>query len=254
MTLARRKLVAGNWKMNAGRAFNQELLAQLGVALSGFDGADVAVCVPAPYLAQVGQLVAGSPLALGAQTLSEHTSGAYTGEVSAAMLLEFECRYVIVGHSERRALFGETNALVAAKYTAADKAGLVPIACVGETWPEREAGATEAVIAAQLDAVLEVAAGESLAKAVFAYEPVWAIGTGKTATPEQAQAVHAFIRSRIAFRDPVAAAGMRILYGGSVSAGNATALFACPDIDGGLVGGASLKAADFAAICKAAVI
>ncbi len=240
--------------MNAGRAFNQELLAQLGVALSGFDGADVAVCVPAPYLAQVGQLVAGSPLALGAQTLSEHTSGAYTGEVSAAMLLEFECRYVIVGHSERRALFGETNALVAAKYTAADKAGLVPIACVGETWPEREAGATEAVIAAQLDAVLEVAAGESLAKAVFAYEPVWAIGTGKTATPEQAQAVHAFIRSRIAFRDPVAAAGMRILYGGSVSAGNATALFACPDIDGGLVGGASLKAADFAAICKAAVI
>jgi len=254
MTLARRKLVAGNWKMNAGRAFNQELLAQLGVALSGFDGADVAVCVPAPYLAQVGQLVAGSPVALGAQTLSEHTSGAYTGEVSAAMLLEFECRYVIVGHSERRALFGETNALVAAKYTAADKAGLVPIACVGETWPEREAGATEAVIAAQLDAVLEVAAGESLAKAVFAYEPVWAIGTGKTATPEQAQAVHAFIRSRIAFRDPVAAAGMRILYGGSVSAGNATALFACPDIDGGLVGGASLKAADFAAICKAAVI
>jgi len=254
MTLARRKLVAGNWKMNAGRAFNQELLAHLGVALSGFDGADVAVCVPAPYFAQVGQLVAGSPVALGAQTLSEHTSGAYTGEVSAAMLLEFECRYVIVGHSERRALFGETNALVAAKYTAADKAGLVPIACVGETWPEREAGATEAVIAAQLDAVLEVAAGESLAKAVFAYEPVWAIGTGKTATPEQAQAVHAFIRSRIAFRDPVAAAGMRILYGGSVSAGNATALFACPDIDGGLVGGASLKAADFAAICKAAVI
>ena len=240
--------------MNAGRAFNQELLAHLGVALSGFDGADVAVCVPAPYLAQVGQLVAGSPVALGAQTLSEHTSGAYTGEVSAAMLLEFECRYVIVGHSERRALFGETNAVVAAKYTAADKAGLVPIACVGETWAEREAGATEAVIAAQLDAVLEVAAGESLAKAVFAYEPVWAIGTGKTATPEQAQAVHAFIRARIAVRDPVAAASMRILYGGSVSAGNATGLFACPDIDGGLVGGASLKAADFAAICKAAVI
>lgn len=254
MTLARRKLVAGNWKMNAGRAFNQELLAQLGVALSGFDGADVAVCVPAPYLAQVGQLVAGSPVALGAQTLSEHTSGAYTGEVSAAMLLEFECRYVIVGHSERRALFGETNALVAAKYIAADKAGLVPIACVGETWAEREAGATEAVIAAQLDAVLQVAAGERLAKAVFAYEPVWAIGTGKTATPDQAQAVHAFIRARIAVRDPVAAASMRILYGGSVSAGNATGLFACPDIDGGLVGGASLKAADFAAICKAAVI
>ena len=170
------------------------------------------------------------------------------------MLLEFECRYVIVGHSERRALFGETNALVAAKYIAADKAGLVPIACVGETWAEREAGATEAVIAAQLDAVLQVAAGERLAKAVFAYEPVWAIGTGKTATPDQAQAVHAFIRARIAVRDPVAAASMRILYGGSVSAGNATGLFACPDIDGGLVGGASLKAADFAAICKAAVI
>lgn len=254
MTLARRKLVAGNWKMNAGRAFNQELLAHLGAALSGFEGADVAVCVPAPYLAQVGQLVAGSPVALGAQTLSEHGSGAYTGEISAAMLLEFECRYVIVGHSERRALFGETNAVVAAKYVAADKAGVVPIVCVGETWAEREAGATEAVIAAQLDAVLEVAADDRLAKAVFAYEPVWAIGTGKTATPDQALAVHAFVRARVAARDPVAAASVRILYGGSVSAGNATGLFACPDIDGGLVGGASLKAADFAAICKAAVI
>jgi len=254
MTLARRKLVAGNWKMNAGRAFNQELLAQLGVALSGFDGADVAVCVPAPYLAQVAQLVAGSPLALGALTLSEHASGAYTGEVSAAMLLEFGCHYVIVGHSERRALYGESNAAVAAKYVAADKAGLVPIACVGETWAEREAGATEAVIAAQLDAVLEVAGGDRLATAVFAYEPVWAIGTGKTATPDQAQAVHAFVRARVAARDPLAAARMRILYGGSVGAGNAAALFACPDIDGGLVGGASLKAADFAAICRAAAI
>ena len=254
MTLARRKLVAGNWKMNAGRAFNQELLAHLCAALSGFDGADVAVCVPAPYLAQVGQLVAGSPVALGAQTLSEHGSGAYTGEISAAMLLEFECRYVIVGHSERRALFGETNAVVAAKYVAAHKAGVVPIVCVGETWAEREAGATEAIIAAQLDAVLEVAVGDGLAKAVFAYEPVWAIGTGKTATPDQALAVHAFVRARVAARDPVAAASVRILYGGSVSAGNATGLFACPDIDGGLVGGASLKAADFAAICKAAVI
>lgn len=254
MTLARRKLVAGNWKMNASRAFNQELLAQIGAALSGFDGADVAVCVPAPYLAQVGRLAAGSPMALGAQTLSEYVSGAYTGEVSAAMLLEFECRYVIIGHSERRALFGETNAVVAAKYIAAAKAGLVPIACVGETWAERESGATEAVIGAQLDAVLEVASGDRLAKAVFAYEPVWAIGTGKTAAPDQAQAVHAFIRARVAVRDPLVAASIRILYGGSVSAGNASGLFACPDIDGGLVGGASLKAADFAAICKAAVI
>ena len=254
MTLARRKLVAGNWKMNASRAFNQELLAHLGAALPGFEGADIAVCVPTPYLAQVGQLVAGSPLALGAQTVSEHVSGAYTGEVSAAMLVEFACRYVIVGHSERRALFGETNAQVAAKFNAADKAGLVPIACVGETWAERESGATEAVIAAQLDAVLAVAIGDRLARAVFAYEPVWAIGTGKTATPEQAQSVHAFIRARIAVRDVAAAASMRILYGGSVSAGNAAGLFACPDIDGGLVGGASLKAANFAAICKAAVI
>ncbi len=240
--------------MNANRAFNQDVLSHLGAALSGFEGADIAVCVPAPYLAQVAQLVANSPVALGAQTLSEYASGAYTGEVSAAMLLEFECRYVIVGHSERRALFGETNAQVAAKFNAADKVGLVPIACVGETWAEREAGATQAVVAAQLDAVLEVAAGDRLANAVFAYEPVWAIGTGKTASPEQAQAVHAFIRARVAARDPKAAASIRILYGGSVSAGNARGLFACPDIDGGLVGGASLKAADFAAICKAAVI
>ena len=253
MTLARRKLVAGNWKMNAGRAFNQALIADLGSALSGFDGADVAVCVPAPYLAQVGQLVAGSPMALGAQSVSEHASGAYTGEVSAAMLLEFGCRYVIVGHSERRALFGETNAQVAAKFVAADKAGLLPIACVGETWAEREAGATEAVIAAQLDAVLAVVSGDRLPAAVFAYEPVWAIGTGKTATPEQAQAVHAYIRARVAAHAKTAAASIRVLYGGSVSAGNASGLFACPDIDGGLVGGASLKAADFAAICKAAI-
>lgn len=253
MTVARRKLVAGNWKMNGGLAANRELLAALIAALPGYDGADIAVCVPTPYLAQVGQLVAGSPLALAAQNISEHAAGAFTGEVSAAMLKEFACRYVIVGHSERRALFGESNAQVAAKFVAAEKAGVAPIVCVGETWPERQAGTTEAVIAAQLEAVLSMAAADRLGTAVIAYEPVWAIGTGKTASPAEAQAVHAFIRGRIAERNAAAAARMRILYGGSVGAATAAALFSCADIDGGLVGGASLKAADFASICRAAV-
>ncbi len=254
MTVARRKLVAGNWKMNGGLAANRDLLGALIAALPGYDGADIAVCVPTPYLAQVAQLVAGSPVALGAQNISEHAAGAYTGEVSAAMLKEFACRYVIVGHSERRALFGESNAQVAAKFVAADTAGFTPIFCVGETWPERQAGATEAVVEAQLQALLSVASADRLGAAVIAYEPVWAIGTGKTASPAEAQAVHAFIRSRVAGCNPAAAARMRILYGGSVGAATAAGLFACGDIDGGLVGGASLKAADFATICRAAVV
>jgi len=253
---SRRKFVAGNWKMNGSLAANGELVNGLAAQLAGVDAADVAVCVPAPYFAQVADLLAawskgGINIALGAQNASEHASGAYTGEVSCGMLKEFGVRYVIVGHSERRALFGETNAQVAAKYAAVLGAGLTPILCVGETLAEREAGATEAVVAGQLDAALALGA-DKLAGGVVAYEPVWAIGTGKTASTEQAQAVHAFIRARIAGQSAPVAAQLRILYGGSVKASNAQALFACPDIDGGLVGGASLQAQEFAAICKAA--
>ena len=251
MTSPRRKLVAGNWKMHGGLAANRDLIDALRSALGAFSGADVAVCVPAPYLAQVSSLIQGGGICLGAQNVSEHKSGAYTGEQSAAMLKELGCDYVIVGHSERRALYGETNAQAAAKVIAALDAGLTPIFCMGESLAEREADATEAVIAAQLYAV--IAAGcDALAKSVLAYEPVWAIGTGKTASPEQAQAVHAFIRKRIAATSASVAVGIKILYGGSVKAANAQALFACADIDGGLVGGASLQAAEFAAICKAA--
>ncbi len=252
MTQARRKLVAGNWKMNASLAANAVLMASLADGLRAFKGADTAVCVPAPYLAQVGALAASTGIALGAQTVNEHGAGAFTGEVSAGMLKEMGCRFVIVGHSERRALYGETSAQVATKFVAAHRAGLEPIACVGETWPERQAGTTEAVVGAQLDALLDAAGESAWSAAVVAYEPVWAIGTGKTASPAEAQAVHAFIRSRIAARYPASAASLRILYGGSVGAANAAGLFACADIDGGLVGGASLKAADFVSICFAA--
>ena len=249
----RRKFVAGNWKMNGSLSANGELMAGLLSELAGFTAADVAVCAPALYLPQVAGLaqVPGSAVAVGAQNASEHASGAFTGETSCAMLKEFGVRYVIVGHSERRALFGESNAQVAAKFSAVLAAGLTPILCVGETLAEREAGATEAVVAGQLDAVLALGA-EKLAGGVVAYEPVWAIGTGKTASTEQAQAVHAFIRARVFAQSTKVATELRILYGGSVKASNAQALFACPDIDGGLVGGASLQAQEFAAICKAA--
>lgn len=248
---SRRKFVAGNWKMNGSLAANSELVNGLSAQLAGFNAADVAVCVPAPYLAQVGDLVKKGAIALGAQNASEFTGGAYTGEVSCAMLKEFGVRYVIVGHSERRALFGEGNAQVAAKFAAVLVAGLTPIFCVGETLSEREAGTTEAVVAGQLDAVLALGA-EKLAGGVVAYEPVWAIGTGKTASTDEAQAVHAFIRGRVAKKSAAVASTLKILYGGSVKAANAQALFACADIDGGLVGGASLQAQEFAAICKAA--
>ena len=251
MTPSRRKLVAGNWKMNGSLASNRELVAAIEADLAGFSGADVAVCVPTPYLAQVAALVGHTPLLMGAQNLSEHAGGAFTGESSGPMLKEVGCTCVIVGHSERRALFGETNAQVAAKFAAALDAGLQPVLCVGESLTERESGTMEAVIAAQLDAVLRVVGVAKLAGGVIAYEPVWAIGTGKTASSEQAQAAHAFIRARIALSDNVVAAGIKILYGGSVKAANAKTLFACADIDGGLVGGASLQAQEFVAICKA---
>lgn len=247
----RRKLVAGNWKMHGSLAENEALLAGV---LAGVAGAktDVAVCVPFPFLAQVQAKLAGSPVAWGAQNLSQHGKGAFTGEVSAAMLRDFGCKYVIVGHSERRALYGETDALVAEKFEAAQAAGLVPILCVGETLGEREGGITQAVVARQLDAVIAKSGVGALADAVVAYEPVWAIGTGKTATPEQAQEVHAFIRGKIAALDPAVAEGLIIQYGGSMKASNAAELLAQPDIDGGLIGGASLVAEEFLAICKSA--
>jgi len=250
----RRKLVAGNWKMHGRLAENQTLLTQVlaGVNALGERAPEVAVCVPFPYLAQARSVLNGSRISWGAQTVSEHVEGAYTGEVAAGMLQDFGCRYVLVGHSERRALYGESDAAVAARFVAAQAAGLVPVLCVGESLAEREAGITQAVVARQLKAVLDVAGVAALARAVVAYEPVWAIGTGKTATPEQAQEVHAQIRAQIAAASAEVAAGLRILYGGSVKPGNAAELFAKPDIDGGLIGGAALLAADFLGICQAA--
>ena len=250
--MRRQPLVAGNWKMNGSLAANQELVAQLLEKLSGEGRVDVALCVPYPYLDQVSRLVQGSPIGLAAQDVSAHAAGAYTGEVSAVMLREFGCRYVLVGHSERRSLHGESDALVADKFAAARQAGMVPVLCLGETLAERQAGATLEVVFRQLDAVLESCGVAGLADAVLAYEPVWAIGTGLTATPEQAQEVHRALRQHVEARDARVAAGLRIVYGGSVKADNAARLFAQPDVDGGLVGGASLDAKDFLAICQAA--
>ncbi|MFP4079485.1 MAG: triose-phosphate isomerase [Ectothiorhodospira sp.] len=246
----RRPLVAGNWKMNGSREANQALMRDLAGPVADLP-AEVAVCPPFVYLEQVAKLT-GPAIGLGAQDLSDQDAGAYTGEVSGAMLRDLGCRYVIVGHSERRALYGEDDAFTARKFAAARRHGLVPILCVGEQLEERERDITEAVIGRQLDAVLELEGVAALEGAVIAYEPVWAIGTGRTATPDQAQGVHAFIRGRIDALDSAVAAKARILYGGSVKADNATELFGQPDIDGGLIGGASLKAADFLAICKAA--
>ena len=214
--------------------------------------AQLAVCPPAIYLMKVGGMLDGSHIALGAQNVCDQQSGAFTGEVSAAMLIESGCRYAIVGHSERRALYGESDQLVAARYAMAVQAGLTPILCVGETLDERESGVTEDVVARQIGAVLDSSGIASLAQAVIAYEPVWAIGTGQVATPEQAQAVHAFIRNRLAQMDSDVAQGLQILYGGSMNPANAAQLLSQPDIDGGLIGGAALKADDFLAIAQAA--
>jgi triosephosphate isomerase len=243
------KLMVGNWKMNGSLAANASLLSD---ALGGMDGVScrAAVCVPAPYLAQAQNLLAGAALALGAQDVSAHESGAYTGEVSANMLRDFAVRYVIVGHSERRQYHGETDAVVATKAQRALAAGITPIVCVGESLAEREAGQTEAVVKRQLAAVIH-ANGHCISEIVVAYEPVWAIGTGLTATPEQAQALHAVLRAQLqaatAHADRVS-----ILYGGSMNAANAASLLAQPDVDGGLIGGASLKAPDFLSMLKAA--
>jgi triosephosphate isomerase len=245
----RKKLVAGNWKMHGSLAENAALLSALKPALAGVEAV---VCVPFPYLAQAQSELAGSSIAWGAQNLSEHSKGAYTGEVSASMLRDFGCGYVIVGHSERRSLYGESDQQVAAKFIAAQAGGLIPVLCVGESLEERESGITEQVVARQLNAVISAAGIGALANAIVAYEPVWAIGTGKTASPEQAQAVHAFIRGKVAGLDAAIADGLVIQYGGSVKAANAAELFAQPDIDGGLIGGASLVAQEFVAICQAA--
>ncbi|MDR1935032.1 MAG: triose-phosphate isomerase [Candidatus Accumulibacter sp.] len=248
----RQKLVAGNWKMHGGLKANQQLLQDVVAGVSGLDGVAVAVCVPFPYLAQAQSLLGGTPVAWGAQNLSEQAQGAFTGEVSAAMLQDFGCRYVLVGHSERRSIFGESDKLVAEKFAAALASGLRPVLCVGETLEQRDAGGTLEVVSAQIDAVLGRVGVVAFSGAVVAYEPVWAIGTGRTATSAQAQEVHAAIRARIAQADAKVADGLRILYGGSVKPGNAAELFAMPDIDGGLIGGASLVAADFLSICAAA--
>ncbi|MBI5335478.1 MAG: triose-phosphate isomerase [Burkholderiales bacterium] len=244
----RTPLVAGNWKMHGSRAANAELLA--GILAGQPFKCDVAVCVPSPYLGDVAQALAGSGVAWGAQDCSAHEHGAYTGEVSAGMLAEFGCRYVIVGHSERRAYHAEGDQAVADKAKIALARGITPIVCVGETLAERESGQTEAVVKRQLSAVIHTL-GPCVGEIVVAYEPVWAIGTGKTATPEQAQEVHALLRVQLRAATQRADA-MRVLYGGSVKPDNAATLFAQPDIDGGLIGGASLKASDFVAICRAA--
>jgi len=248
-----KKLIVGNWKMNGSLAANAELLRAVRDACSGAAASDVAFCAPAPYLVQLQDALAGSCLDWGAQDCSAHEAGAYTGEVSAAMLREFGCRYVIVGHSERRQQHHESDDLVALKARRALAAGVTPIVCVGETLADREAGRTEFVVKRQLSAVIH-AVGHCSSELVVAYEPVWAIGTGRTATPEQAQSVHAVLRAQLRAANANTSHN-RILYGGSMNAANAAELLAQPDIDGGLIGGASLKAADFLQIiasCPAA--
>jgi len=248
----RRSLVIGNWKMHGTRTSNRDLIAQIQAGLDGSQNCDVAVCVPFTAIPEASSAVEGSALALGSQNVANAEQGAYTGEVSASMLSEYGCRYALVGHSERRQIYAETNELIAGRYEFAIKGGITPVLCVGETDAEREQGKTFDVIDDQLSAVIDHAGIESLSQAVIAYEPVWAIGTGKTATPDQAQEVHAYIRSQIAARNAALAENLIILYGGSVKPDNAAELFGREDIDGGLIGGASLQADSFLAIIRAA--
>jgi triosephosphate isomerase len=250
--LMRRILVAGNWKLNGSLQSNQELIEGLLGGITEVKNADVAVCPPYAYIPQVANLLTSSPVTWGAQNCSQYDSGAYTGEVAASMLKEFGCEYIILGHSERRSIYNESNELIAEKFIAVKNSGITPILCVGELLEERQAGNTENVVGQQLDTVLKKAGIEQFDNAVIAYEPVWAIGTGVTATPEQAQEVHEFIRRRLAQENASIAEKIQILYGGSVKPENAAELFAKPDIDGGLIGGASLKAESFLGICKAA--
>ena len=246
----RQPMVAGNWKMNGSSSSVSELIDGIKAGV-GAANAEVVVCPPFVYIPAVAAAIAGSDIHLGAQNMCDQDSGAFTGEIAGPMLKDVGCEYVIIGHSERRAIYGESDEGTAAKYAAVLKNGLKPIFCIGETLEEREQGITEQVVARQIDAILDGSGVASLANAVLAYEPVWAIGTGKTATPEQAQEVHAFIRGKIAEKDAGIAEGLRILYGGSMNPGNAAELRSQPDIDGGLIGGASLKADDFLAICTA---
>ncbi len=248
----RKIIAAGNWKMHGTRACVSALIGGLRSKVPADAGAEIVVFPSFVHLEHVSELIAGSPIRLGAQNLAVEDQGAFTGEVSAPMLADVGCEFVLVGHSERRTLYGESDALVAAKFEAARRHGLIPVLCVGETLDERERGTTEEVVARQLDAVLDSSGVDALAKAVVAYEPVWAIGTGKTATPDQAQAVHAFIRGRVAQKSDTIAGSLQILYGGSVKGANAGELFSMEDVDGGLVGGASLDATQFAQICTAA--
>jgi triosephosphate isomerase len=248
----RNRLIAGNWKMNGSTSANAELVSGISAGAPADEHVELLVCPPFPYLAAVVSAVSGSRVAVGAQNVSQHASGAYTGEVAPSMLVDVGCEYVIVGHSERRTLYGESSEAVAAKFASALEAGLRPILCVGETLDERQGSRTESVVDEQLNAVINVAGIGGFATAVIAYEPVWAIGTGMTATPEQAQDVHAHIREQLAGHDAAVAESIQILYGGSMKGDNAAGLLAMADIDGGLIGGASLKAADFLAIAGAA--
>ena len=253
----RRKLVVGNWKMHGDLQSNQALLSGVITGLQDLLNADYVVCVPSPYLFQAREMLKNTNIAWGGQNVNQHEKGAFTGAVAPHMLTDLGCTFVLLGHSERRVLFHETNLTAAARFDATINAGLTPVLCVGETLAEHEAGLTEVIVASQMDAVMATLSDEGFAKAmqvnmVFAYEPVWAVGTGKSATPKQAQAVHEFIRHRIARRNSDAAEHVRILYGGSIKATNASELFNQPDVDGGLVGGASLSVNEFVAICQAA--
>ena len=250
--MARARLVAGNWKMHGNLVKNRELLEAVVVGTKSFQNVSCVVCVPYPYLFQAQSILNGTHVTWGAQNISQYVQGAYTGEVSASMLADLGSRYVIVGHSERRALYAEEDRVVAEKFRAAQERSLIPIFCVGETLTQREDGETKQIIARQLDAVIELVDIDALAQSVIAYEPVWAIGTGKTASPEQAQEIHSFVRNRIAARNSKIASDIQILYGGSVKVENANELFAMPDIDGGLIGGASLISEEFISICLAA--
>jgi len=247
----RQVMVAGNWKMNGSSESVKELMAGIKQGMDSVPNTEVVVCPPAVYLSGVSGAADGSAIKVGSQNICDADKGAFTGEISGDMLNDIGCEYAIVGHSERRALYGETDELVAKRFAAARRHGIKPIFCIGETLEERESGVTNDVCARQIDAVLELEGVEALADGVIAYEPVWAIGTGKVATPEQAQEVHAFIRGKIAALNAGVAEGLQILYGGSMNPGNAKDLIGQPDIDGGLIGGASLKAADFLAICQA---
>ena len=245
-------LVAGNWKMNGSNAANAELVDGIVAGMPQSDSVELLICPPFPFLAAMAAKLSGTGVALGAQNVSQYQAGAYTGETAPSMLSDVGCTYVLVGHSERRAIMGESSEMVAAKFQAAQDAGLIAVLCVGETQQQREAKQTEAVVDEQLNAVIDGSGIQAFSNAVIAYEPVWAIGTGLTATPEQAQDVHRHIREVLAARDQDVADAVRILYGGSVKGDNAAGLFSKPDIDGGLIGGASLKSADFLAIAEAA--